>query len=643
MKYRREIDGLRAIAVLPVVFFHAGSNWFAGGFVGVDIFFVISGYLITSILLAEKEAGDFSILKFYERRARRILPALFCVMFVSLPFAWYWMLPYQLKEFSQSLLAVSTFVSNLLFWKQSGYFDTSAELKPLLHTWSLAVEEQYYVFFPLFLIFFWQLGNAGKLGLKWAFIAIAVVSLSFAQWVVIKDSAFAFYLLPTRGWELLIGALIPVLWSTKKPNETSLAVRQTMSMFGLILLVYAIFYFDKHTPFPSVYALVPTVGAALILKFGDEKTIVARFLSHRVLVGLGLVSYSAYLWHQPILAFFKIRTGYMELPGGLLMPYLAVVVMLAYLSFKYVEKPFRSRSNFTRKQVFLLALLGTFFFVVLGVIGHVTNGFYSLKLSSIPSEKRGLLISIESELNTRSHAFQSHKGYLMQNVFSKNASTHKVVVVGDSMGVDLALSLVENKKMFPDYEFRYLELTNDCLDSLYTAVSGDCEGSKNSVLSSNLLKESDLVVATFLWKDSADFSAIERLLSDIKSVNEKLLVLGSAGFLDIASVAYKIAADNHIYNQREIDMLVAMNRRKKFDIGNERILLLAKKLNLRYLDRHHLYCDAQQTACRILFFGGGSVLWDNAHLTTNGRKITAEKIYELGWLGMIAEDYGDKH
>ena len=165
MKYRAEIDGLRALAVIPVILYHAGFKLFSGGYVGVDVFFVISGYLITTIILAELEAGTFSLIHFYERRARRILPALFVVMFVCLPFAWFWLLPDAMKQFSESLVAVSTFASNILFWRTSGYFDTATELKPLIHTWSLAVEEQYYVLFPLFLMLAWKLGKRWIVGL----------------------------------------------------------------------------------------------------------------------------------------------------------------------------------------------------------------------------------------------------------------------------------------------------------------------------------------------------------------------------------------------------------------------------------------------------------------------------------------------
>ena len=205
MKYRPEIDGLRALAVVPVIFFHAGVHLFSGGYIGVDVFFVISGYLISTIILAEKDAGAFSIIRFYERRARRILPALFFVMMACLPFAWVWLLPEDMKSFSQSLIAVPAFVSNMLFWKTSGYFDIAAELKPLLHTWSLAVEEQYYLLFPPLLMMTWRYGRQFILTVL---LLILVSSLGLAQWASASKPDAAYYLLLTRGWEILIGSLV---------------------------------------------------------------------------------------------------------------------------------------------------------------------------------------------------------------------------------------------------------------------------------------------------------------------------------------------------------------------------------------------------------------------------------------------------
>lgn len=259
MKYRAEIDGLRAVAVIPVILFHAGFEHFSGGFIGVDVFFVISGYLITMIILSEKEQGTFSLVNFYERRARRILPALFFVMLVSLPFAWLWLLPSDMADFSQSLMAVSFFSSNILFWKETGYWGTDNELKPLLHTWSLAVEEQYYILFPLFLMLMWRFRK------RWIFgslIVIATLSLLVSQWGAYNRPTANFFLLPTRGWELAIGACIAFYFLYRtQATRAFLPHRffdEALGLPGFLMIGYAIFMFDDATPFPGFYALIPT-------------------------------------------------------------------------------------------------------------------------------------------------------------------------------------------------------------------------------------------------------------------------------------------------------------------------------------------------------------------------------------------------
>ena len=271
MQYRREIDGLRAVAVIPVVLFHAGFGIFGGGYVGVDVFFVISGYLITSILIGELERGEFSIVRFYERRARRILPALFFVMLVCIPFAWIWMAPSQIEDFGRSLVAVSLFASNILFWRESDYFAPAAEEKPLLHTWSLAVEEQYYMFFPLLLLLAWRFG---RWRVFYLIAAIAAASLLLCEWGWREAPVANFYLAPTRAWELLAGSLCAFLQFGKEQKRDDL-----LAALGLGLIVFAIFVFDAATPFPSLYALAPVGGTVLIILFAANGTWTARLLS----------------------------------------------------------------------------------------------------------------------------------------------------------------------------------------------------------------------------------------------------------------------------------------------------------------------------------------------------------------------------
>ncbi|RLL55870.1 acyltransferase, partial [Mariprofundus sp. EBB-1] len=373
--YRSEIDGLRAIAVIPVIFFHAGFEYFSGGFVGVDVFFVISGYLITTIILSEKEQGTFSLINFYERRARRILPALFLVMLVSLPFAWALLLPADMKDFSQSLVAVSSFASNILFWQETGYWETASELKPLLHTWSLAVEEQYYVLFPLFLMLMWRFRKRWILS---SFMVVAIISLSVAQWGAYSSPSATFYLLPTRGWELAIGAAIAFYFLYRKREMRTLlshqSIDEALAFIGLLMIGYSVFEFDETVPFPSLYALIPTIGAGLIIIFASSQTLVGRLLSTKPFVAIGLISYSAYLWHQPLLTFARHRS--LTEPSELSLAVMAALSLpLAYLSWRFVEKPFRQKNRFSRKAVFTFSTVGTALFIIIGLTGHMTNGF----------------------------------------------------------------------------------------------------------------------------------------------------------------------------------------------------------------------------------------------------------------------------
>lgn len=375
MKYRPEIDGLRAVAVLAVIFFHAGISFFSGGFVGVDVFFVISGFLITSILLRDIEAGSFSIVHFYERRIRRILPALTIVILVSLPFAYYFLLPSQLEEFSESLAAVSMFYSNFLFWLKTGYFELDSELRPLLHTWSLAVEEQYYLFFPLLLFLISRVRIRKQIGIL---TVLFIGSISLAKVWENSYPMAAFYLLPARLWEILLGSFV-AFYSFHKKKETSnkelpLAAKQILSALGLALIFYSIFAYDENTPFPGFYALVPTLGTALIILFASEKTITHKFLQNKLFVGIGLISYSAYLWHQPVFVFARILNG-KDPDNNLVIALIILSLGLAYLSWKYVETPFRDKSRFSRRKIFQYAAVSTFVIIGIGVVGFIGEGF----------------------------------------------------------------------------------------------------------------------------------------------------------------------------------------------------------------------------------------------------------------------------
>lgn len=367
--YRPEVDGLRAVAVIPVILFHAGFEWFSGGFVGVDVFFVVSGYLITGIIYGEIKKGEFSIVKFYERRVRRILPALSFVSVTCLIFAWMWMLPTEFKRLSESLVAVNLFVSNIYFWQSLDYFTGPAEMEPFLHTWSLAVEEQFYLFFPIFMLI---AAGLRKVLLLSVIIIGGLASLLLAEYAASHHSTANFYLLPTRAWELMAGAVIAIYTYDRKLVVSSL-VRNLGSATGLLLIIYAILFFDERTPFPSLWAAIPVLGASLVILFSGDKDITGRFLKWGPIVGIGLISYSAYLWHQPVFVFAKERSlDPLSPPELLLLSILSI--MLAWLSWRYVEQPFRSRRNFTQPQIFKAGLAMSVLMIGIGVYGSYSHG-----------------------------------------------------------------------------------------------------------------------------------------------------------------------------------------------------------------------------------------------------------------------------
>ena len=360
--YRRDIDGLRAVAVIAVVLFHFGVPGFSGGFVGVDVFFVISGYLITSIIWRQREAGRFSFVEFWARRARRILPALFVLLAAVLAVGWFLMAPKDYEELGRSVRYQVMFVSNLLFMRQDGYFDAASDLKPLLHTWSLAVEEQFYIIFPLVLT---VLSSRFK---HWRLVVLTLLLVSFglSVWAVAHHPEKAFFLLPMRAWELLAGALLAVAPADKKRLTSTAA--QCISLLGLSLILIAVLGYDKHTPFPGAAALLPVLGViALIWANEHHTTWVGRVLSMPAMVGLGLISYSWYLWHWPVFVFASyISVGQFSpwLTGALIV----LTLILGYASWRWVETPFRERRLLAkRRQILTAAGLGI---LVLGLAGQ---------------------------------------------------------------------------------------------------------------------------------------------------------------------------------------------------------------------------------------------------------------------------------
>lgn len=363
--YRKDIDGLRMIAVLPVVLEHAHIPGFSGGFIGVDIFFVISGFLITGILVRELEEKRFSILNFYERRARRILPALFVMMAVTLIAGWLLHSPQRFEALGKSVVATLAFASNIWFWLGAGdYFGPNVEFEPLLHTWSLAVEEQFYVFFPLFL---WAVSSLARR--KWILClwVIALMSFCLSIWMTDTAPTANFYLVPTRAWELGAGALLAM---GAFPQPRKRLWLEIAGGLGLIMIGASIVFLTAATPFPGLAALPAVLGTTLFIYAGMTRPVAAgRLLSWQPFVWIGLISYSLYLWHWPVLVVARDLSGTVNLPLPLAGFCIGISVVLAWLSWRYVERPFRKSSGpgtFSGRQIFQLSGAGM---AILGLCG----------------------------------------------------------------------------------------------------------------------------------------------------------------------------------------------------------------------------------------------------------------------------------
>ena len=465
MIYRKEIDGLRALAVIPVILFHAGFEYFGGGFVGVDIFFVISGYLITSIILADLQAGKFSIAQFYERRARRILPCLYLVMLVSMVLGYFWMMPDEFKNFGQSVFATTIFSNNILLAFTSGYWAIASEYKPLLHTWSLGVEEQYYIIFPLVLMIGWKYF---KKYLGAAVVLIAFASLMLATWGVARSPDLAFYLLPTRAWEILLGSLAAFYLRRKTPVSNAPPGGNLLSLAGLFLIAVSIFSFGRNQPAPGLYTLVPVIGTLLVIVYAAENNFAGKALGNKLVVGFGLISYSAYLWHQPIFSFSRIYL--VNPPDGRIAAILTVMTFLvAYFSWKFVETPFRDKSRFSRNAIFSGSVLCSLAFLA---AGFYLNKSYGMPLRIFPEH-----VSIE-DLDKRIY---NERVFSYKKDRFSSPSKISVLVIGNSAGRDFVNMTVETFDM-SNVEIVYQDDFNDCIVPF-----------KNDAYK-NLVAEADIVV-----------------------------------------------------------------------------------------------------------------------------------------------------
>lgn len=530
IEYRPEIDGLRSVAILPVLLFHSGVPGFSGGFVGVDIFFVISGFLITGIITDKLADGRFSILDFYERRARRILPALTFFSLLTLLAAWLFFLPEFFQDFSRSLVAVATFTSNVYFWKYSGYFEHSAHLRPLLHTWSLAVEEQFYIFMPIVM---WALYRFAKRFLFWGLAISAVLSLALSIYATSLAPTANFFLLPTRAWELLLGSLLAVASVRKLPSS----LNGVLAFAGVAAIAVAVFGYTEATPFPGLSALLPCVGAVLIILTG-RNTPVGAVLSTRPIVFIGKISYSLYLAHWPVAVFIRYAT--LQEPTIL---HAAVIILvsfaLAFFSWKFVEMPFRvRRAAATRSRLVVLPAAAATLVVLtaIGMAGVWSSGFpgrfpdYLAMRSQIDAVER----SEPSRSWRNGTCFfeegQSISGWNADACTLKAGPGPATLLWGDSFAAHYVPGLIAHAAAFPGKLYQYTYAGCPPVLAYYSYARPACTVFNRRAI--ELIKELDVktVILSARWLDlrSRGLDLLAGTIGELRSLGVKVVVIGQS-------------------------------------------------------------------------------------------------------------------
>ncbi len=447
-KYRPDIDGLRAIAVLSVVIYHAFPDTLKAGFMGVDIFFVISGYLISSIIFENIDRGSFSFGQFYGRRIKRIFPALTLVLLSCLVFGWFGLLGDEFKQLGKHAAAGAGFVSNFFFWQEVGYFNNAAETKPLLHLWSLAIEEQFYIFWPLLVWLTWK----RKTLFLVLFAALLMGSLAYNVYLVRLDPTATFYSPATRIWELLAGVLLAYISTqprtgTDRPWQFSDSMRQTASALGVILLAIAFFKIDKGRPFPGTWAVLPVLGSFLLIFAGPTAWFNRFVLSNRVLVWIGLISFPLYLWHWPMLSFMRIVES--ETPSlGCRVLAVGLSVILAWMTYYFVEKPIRANGKSAAKIAVLSACVA-----VLGIAGFVI-----FQNNGVPARAAAQINGVNSWDNL---TFATPCKFITQgpnhddwcNIGNAPSKPPTTLLIGDSVGNNFAPMLQSYSEQAGDSSF----------------------------------------------------------------------------------------------------------------------------------------------------------------------------------------------
>lgn len=618
-RHRDDIEGLRAVAIIPIILFHSGISALSGGFVGVDIFFVISGYLITSIVLRDMTAGRFSLLGFYRRRMVRIFPALFAMLIIVLAFAMIILLPIEFERLAHSAMAATGFASNLYFWRTSDYFSPAAELMPLLHTWSLGVEEQFYIFYPFFLLLvtrFWARGLRLLLPLA------ALASLGLGALVALHSPVAAFYLLPFRAWELLLGAMLA---AGIFPQVTRQGGRAALALAGALLVVAAVFLVRAGAYFPVPLGLLPCIGTALLIGYG-EGTPVGRLLEWAPLRWIGRISYSVYLWHWPIIALYRTETGIsLDLKETALL--VAASIAAGAASYYLVERPFMSRFRDRGSSRRIVA--GGILAVVAGVAGvFLLNASASTWRRIDPQVAQVAAYADYTDRPEYQYQFrrgpcfrgeaQSDIPFDPAQCLALDAVRRNVVILGDSYAAQFWRAFALR---YPDRNVMQATASG-CRPIIGTQGELRCREVVDRVLGPLLAtRRIDTIVLAARWLED-EVGALPQTIRHIQRAGTRVVVIGptveyEGEFPSILGRALARGEMNHV------DAWIVRDR---FAL-DERMARIVAPTGATYVSPIRLMCRAEH--CLLRTGDGGPAQFDYGHLTLAGSRYVVDRMPPL--------------
>jgi peptidoglycan/LPS O-acetylase OafA/YrhL len=633
--YKPEIDSLRAIAVFFVICFHFELINFSGGFIGVDIFFVISGYLITNLLLTDLRKERFSLLEFYLRRIRRILPPLYVVIVLSLIASYFILSPQHLDRFGESSVSSALGVSNFFFWNETGYFDYKKLYKPLLHTWSLSIELQLYFFWPIFIFFLYRIF---KENIKIIILLVILFCLTFSIIYSGRSTGF-FYFSGFRLYEFAIGSFTYLL-----RDDLKFKFNDTLFLIVILTLILTSLGFSEDNIFPGSNALIPCLAASLFLLISGNLKYFKNLIFNNPLIYLGKISYSLYLIHWPLLIFYKyIVIEPLSLFEKICL--ILVTILLSTFSYKFVELPFRQKEN--KKFILSNKKLSIYFISSFSLIIFISHLFISNKgfENRINNEKILALNKLSDEVSVRTDIEKNitirHNNDIY---FERDKSLIKTLIMGNSYAFDFYWALRSNQKFlstldleFKHFEFSYFRKENTTKDKIAEYIKRNIfkkhkfkqtfNDIKKNTIALKLLSSADIIILSYRWSDKTDFQSIVDYIRN-NSSGKIIITSKIPQFFHIPTLYFKYDKDlNYITN---------ITRNKDIDLLNQKIKKDTEILNVEYFDRIKLVCESSM--CKVVD-NNNLLYYDTSHWTRDGVLFYGQKLYEYGFLELIKNLY----